>query len=92
VGDDPHEELVRRGDWTVGPDSFRRRLDWPARRRGCPRKPPPGQEGYFPQFYDDSEDVETVPEVDRPAMSRQNIANEHPRLVVSHACRMKCER
>jgi putative transposase len=52
LGDDPHEELVRRGDWTVGPDSYRRRMERPgarpARRRGRPRKPPPGQEGYFP--------------------------------------------
>jgi hypothetical protein len=52
LGGDLHEELVWRGDWTVGPDSYRRRMQRrggrPARRRGRPRKPPPGQEGFSP--------------------------------------------
>jgi hypothetical protein len=60
LGDDPHEELARRGDWTVGDDSFRRRMQHtaarPARRRGQPRKPPPGEEGLFPESYADNKD------------------------------------
>jgi putative transposase len=49
LGEDAREETVRRGDWAVGDDSFRRRalqeLGRPApRRRGRPSKiPEPGQ-------------------------------------------------
>jgi putative transposase len=44
-GDDPHEEEVRRGDWVIGNDGFRRRvrelLGRPApRQRGRPPKQP----------------------------------------------------
>jgi putative transposase len=56
LGADPHEEVIRRGDWVLGNDGHRRRLQQcearPARRRGRPRKPPPGQEGFFPEFYE----------------------------------------
>ena len=34
LGDDPKEELVRRGDWIVGEDSYRRRMELPQARRG----------------------------------------------------------
>jgi putative transposase len=56
LGDDPREAVIRRGDWVAGDAASRRRLEQerrPARRRGRPRKAPPGQEGYFPQFYED---------------------------------------
>jgi len=57
LGDDPHEELVRRGDWVIGDEAYGRRLQRtaarPTRRRGRPRKPPPGQEGFVPEFYGD---------------------------------------
>jgi hypothetical protein len=29
----------------------------PARRRGRPRKAPPGQEGFFPEFYEQNQDA-----------------------------------
>ena len=61
LGDDPHEEMVRRGDWTVGEDAYRRRMQHmatrPARRRGRPRQPPPGQGGLFPEFYAEKQDA-----------------------------------
>jgi hypothetical protein len=61
LGDDAREEVVRRGDWTIGEEGYRRRLAClgarPARRHGRPRKPPPGQEGFFPQFYADTQDT-----------------------------------
>jgi hypothetical protein len=60
LGDDPREEVARRGDWTVGDDAYRRRMQQagarPARRRGRPRKPPPGQQGYVPEFYAEAKD------------------------------------
>jgi putative transposase len=45
LGEDPREEVVRRGDWAIGDDSFRLRVlqaqGRPApRRRGRPRKAP----------------------------------------------------
>jgi putative transposase len=49
LGEDPKEEAVRRNDWVVGDDAFRRRV-WqqagrPAPRpRGRPRKHPRGEE------------------------------------------------
>jgi hypothetical protein len=48
---------VRRDEAVLGMDAFRRRLEMPQARslpraRGRRRKPPPGQEGYFPQFYE----------------------------------------
>jgi putative transposase len=56
LGDDPNEEVVQRGDWILGSDDYRRRMQQPearpGRRQGRPRKPPPGQEGYFPEFYE----------------------------------------
>jgi putative transposase len=56
LGDDPNEEVIRRGDWIEGSDAYRRRMQRlearPARRRGRPHKPPPGQEGFFPEFYE----------------------------------------
>jgi len=56
LGDDPQEEVVRRGDWVEANAALRRRLQRedgrPARRRGRPLKPPPGQEGYYPLFYE----------------------------------------
>jgi hypothetical protein len=46
LGDDPNEEVMRRHDWVEGGEDARRRLFRPqactARRRGRPRKPPPG--------------------------------------------------
>src|SRR5262249_51873137 len=61
LGDNPHEEEIRRGDWVEGSAAQRRRLQQegarPARRRGWSRKAPPGQEGYFPQFYEAIEDT-----------------------------------
>jgi REP-associated tyrosine transposase len=60
-GDDPREEVVRRGDWTIGEEGYRRRLECPgarpARRRGRPRKPPPCQGGFFPQFDVENQDT-----------------------------------
>jgi hypothetical protein len=51
LGDDPHEELVRGGNWIVGDEAFRRRMQQsaarPARRRGRSRKAPHNQEGVF---------------------------------------------
>ena len=42
LGDDPLEEAVRRGDWAIGDESFRQRMqqvqERPARRRGRPRR------------------------------------------------------
>ena len=58
LGDDPQEAVVRRGDWVVAEEAERRRLQQegrPAQRRGRPRKPPPGQEGFFLEFYVDKE-------------------------------------
>jgi hypothetical protein len=56
LGEDPHEDAVRRGDWIEGSENYRRRMQRaearPTRRRGRPRKPPPGQEGFFPEFYE----------------------------------------
>jgi putative transposase len=61
LGDDPIEAIVRRGDWTVGDDDYRRRMQQsaarPARRRGRPPKPPAGEEGFFPEFYTDNRDA-----------------------------------
>ena len=62
LGDDPKEEVVRRQDWIVGEQSYRRRMQKPQARptrrwRGRPRKPPPGAEGFFPQFYESVEDA-----------------------------------
>jgi hypothetical protein len=61
LAEDPHEEVVRSANWVIGDDDYRRRLQRtearPARRCGRPRKPPPGQEGYFPEFYLDNEDA-----------------------------------
>ncbi len=61
LGDDPREAAVRRGHWTVGDEAFRRRMPRsaprPGRRRGRPRKPPPGQEGLFPEFYAQEQDT-----------------------------------
>src|SRR5947209_20100816 len=62
LGDDPKEELVRQGDWLIGADNYRRRMQVPQarptpRRRGRPRKPPAGAEGFFPQFYESVEDA-----------------------------------
>jgi putative transposase len=61
LGDDPHEEEIRRGDWVEGDGAKRRRMQqegaWPGRRRGRPRKAPLGEEGYFPQFYEGMEDA-----------------------------------
>jgi putative transposase len=62
LGDDPKEEMVRRHDWIVGEESYRRRMQVPQARavrrwRGRPRKPPVGAEGFFPQFYESMEDV-----------------------------------
>src|SRR5439155_24406631 len=62
----PKEELVRQGDWVIGEATYRRRMQVPQARptpRWCgrPRKPPPGAEGFFPQFYDSVEDAYTVP-------------------------------
>jgi putative transposase len=56
LGDDPREELARRGDWIEGSEGYRRRMHRPAarpaRRRGRPRKASADQEGYFPEFYE----------------------------------------
>jgi len=57
LGDDPREKVARHGDWVEAKSSAqRRRLQRegarPARRRGRPLKPPPGQEGYFSQLYE----------------------------------------
>jgi putative transposase len=56
MADDRHEEVVRRHDWTIGNEGFRRRMEHtgprPGRRRGRPRKPPASQERLFPQLYD----------------------------------------
>jgi hypothetical protein len=62
LGDDPKEELLRRHDWIVGADAYRRRMQVPEARatrrwRGRPRKPPQGAEGFFPQFYESMEDA-----------------------------------
>src|SRR5207244_12337982 len=62
LGDDPKEELVRQGDWLIGEDNYRRRMQMPEARptprwRGRPRKPPAGAEGFFPQFYESVEDA-----------------------------------
>jgi hypothetical protein len=58
LGDDAREEVVRRGDWTIGEEGYRRRLESPgARPARRPRKPPPAQEGFFPQFYADNQDT-----------------------------------
>jgi putative transposase len=55
LGDDPHEETVRAGDWVVGDEAFRRRMQRtgarPARRRGRPRKPPGGEDGLFWELF-----------------------------------------
>jgi hypothetical protein len=60
LGDDAHEGVVRQGDWAVGDEAYRRRMQQadarPGRRRGRPRKPPAGEEGYFPQFYGETKD------------------------------------
>jgi putative transposase len=60
LGDDPQEDAIRRVDWVEGSEAYRRRMQRaearPARRRGRPRKPPPGQEGYFPEFYEATRD------------------------------------
>ena len=53
---DEREREVQAGDWVEGNESQRRRMQQegarPPRRRGSLRKPPAGQEGYFPQFYE----------------------------------------
>jgi putative transposase len=61
LGDDPREEKVRGADWVLGEEGYKRRLTVPEaratrRRRGRPLKPPPGAEGFFPQFYDNNGD------------------------------------
>jgi putative transposase len=60
LGEDPHEEAIRHGDWIEGREAYRRRMQRaearPARRHGRPCKPPPGQEGFFPEFYETSGD------------------------------------
>jgi hypothetical protein len=54
VGENPRERAVRPGAWVVGDESDRR-LEYgaarPARRRGRPQKPPPGQEGVISKSY-----------------------------------------
>jgi hypothetical protein len=61
LGDDPREDMVRPGDWVVGDEAFRRRLQRsgarPARRRGRPRKSPQEREGLFPEFYVETRDT-----------------------------------
>src|SRR5439155_6771216 len=48
LGEDAREEAIRRGDWIEGSESYQRRMQQmearPTRRKGRPRKPPPGQE------------------------------------------------
>ena len=54
LGDDPQEALVRRriGSWATKATATHAACEArPARRRGRPLQPPPGQEGFFPQFY-----------------------------------------
>jgi putative transposase len=60
--DDAKEEIVRRGDWILGEETYRRQMQQPKARatrrvRGRPLKPPPGAEGFFPQFYDASDNA-----------------------------------
>jgi hypothetical protein len=54
LGEDPQEAIVRRGDWTVGDEAYRRRLQpreaRPARRRGRPRHPPAPRDRLFPEL------------------------------------------
>jgi len=61
LGDDPHEEDIRHADWVKGDAAKRHRMQHqearPGRRRGRPLKAAPGQEGYFPQFYETTEDA-----------------------------------
>jgi hypothetical protein len=61
LGDDPQEELARSGDWIVGDEAYRRRMQRvgarPARRRGRPRQAPLGQEGSFPEFHEQDQDA-----------------------------------
>jgi hypothetical protein len=60
LADDPREEAVRRGDWTIGDDDFRRRAllaqGRPApRRRGRPRKEATAELSISPQVELDVE-------------------------------------
>jgi putative transposase len=59
LGDDPQEAAVRRGDWVMGDEAERLRMQQEG-RPARPRRPPPGQEGYFPEFYEDKEGSQTV--------------------------------
>jgi hypothetical protein len=56
LGDDPHEEQMRRADRAEGNAAKARRMRHegarPGRREGRPLQAGPGEEGHFPQFYD----------------------------------------
>jgi putative transposase len=75
LGEDPHEEAIRGGDWIEGSEAYRRRMQRaearPARRRGRPRKPPLGQEGFFPEFYETTRDPCRGRDAGRPAPPAQ---------------------
>jgi hypothetical protein len=61
-GDDSREEVVRRADWRIGEDGYRRRMECPGAR---PARPPaeaaarPGR--FFRHFDQENQDAQTLP-------------------------------